>query len=139
MAFKSGDQVEVCSKEDGFLGSYYTATVVSQIGTSSYAVQYKNLVEEDECTPLTEVVKADELRPMPPKPPFVSSFCYLDMVDAFDNDGWWVGKITRKKGCNYYVYFDTTRDEIAYHVSRLRFHQDWFNGNWIITSKKGVV
>nr|TKS05770.1 hypothetical protein D5086_0000129860 [Populus alba] len=36
MEFHGGDKVEVCGKEEGFLGSYYAATTV------------KNLVEEED-------------------------------------------------------------------------------------------
>ncbi|KAF3443906.1 hypothetical protein FNV43_RR13596 [Rhamnella rubrinervis] len=130
MAYRIGDQVEVCSKEDGFLGSYYEATVISQVDTNSYRVKYKELLENDKSGPLVEKVMKEEIRPMPPKITD-AAFAYLDEVDAFDNDGWWVGKITGKKGSAYYVYFETTGQEIAYPLSRLKVHLDFFNGTWV--------
>ncbi|KAK5770170.1 hypothetical protein PVK06_046320 [Gossypium arboreum] len=122
--FFQGDKVEVCSKEEGFLGSYYQAKILSPLNDNTlYRVQYKNLVEEEDQTrPLVEIVSADEV------------FHYLDSVDAFDNDGWWVGKITGRQGSKYWVYFETTRDEIAYPVSRLRHHLEWRDGHWILAN-----
>ncbi|OAY41768.1 protein AGENET DOMAIN (AGD)-CONTAINING P1 [Manihot esculenta] len=134
MEFQRGEQVEICSNEEGFRGSYYEATVIKRLTTSSYAVQYKNLLEDDESGPLIEVVSSDEIRPLPPNPSMqspVSRFVMFDKVDAFHNDGWWVGKIVGKAYSFYYVSFDTTGDAIPYHVSKLRVHQDWVKGKWI--------
>ncbi|KAK8648576.1 hypothetical protein V6N13_129325 [Hibiscus sabdariffa] len=68
--FFKGDRVEVCSKEEGFWGSYYEATVVLPLhGNTPYKVRYRNLVEEEDQTrPLVEIISADEVRPMPPPP-----------------------------------------------------------------------
>ncbi|KAJ4836807.1 hypothetical protein Tsubulata_048574 [Turnera subulata] len=63
VTFKKSDQVEVCSKQEGFIGSYYEGTVLKQLGPKSYTVHYKNLVEEDdESRPLVEVVLGEEIR-----------------------------------------------------------------------------
>ncbi|KAL4654430.1 hypothetical protein ACB092_01G377600 [Castanea dentata] len=135
MAFLRGDEVEGCSKQVGFVGSYYAATVINNYGNKSYAVQYKNLVTEDKSHPLIEIVSADEVRPLPPK---VSAtwFASFDVVDAFDNDGWWVGKVSGRQGFDYFVFFDTYGVEIPYPTSRLRPHFEWVNGKWV--SKKRV-
>ncbi|KAI5577777.1 hypothetical protein BDE02_09G137400 [Populus trichocarpa] len=110
MEFDKGDKVEVCSTQEGFPGSY--------IILYSNSVQYKNLVEEEDMSKLLiETVSADE-------------------VDAFDNDGWWVGKVTGQRGPLYFVFSETTGDEIAYHVSRLRIHLDWVNGKWVSSKKR---
>ncbi|KAH7521391.1 hypothetical protein FEM48_Zijuj07G0028100 [Ziziphus jujuba var. spinosa] len=135
MAFGIGKEVEVCSREDGFLGSYYAATVVAHLeNMNMYIVQYKELLKNDESGPLIERVLKNEVRPVPPEM-VATGFSYLDKVDAYDNDGWWVGKITGKEGSNYNVYFETTGEEIAYPVSRLRFHLDWLSGKWVSTKK----
>ncbi|KAE8717313.1 Detected protein of confused Function [Hibiscus syriacus] len=108
--YSKGDKVEVCSKEEGFLGSYYEAKVMSSFNNNTrYEVRYKNLVEEEDQTqPLIEVVRDDEVRPMPP-PLIVNRasrvFNYLERVDAFDNDGWWAGTITGRQGLKYWVLF----------------------------------
>ncbi|KAL5554246.1 hypothetical protein UlMin_041647 [Ulmus minor] len=138
MAFQRGDEVEVCSKEEGFVGSYYTAKVISHLPNDLYVVQYDNLVDDNWRDPLSETVRKDEVRPVPPEiSPPPSEFAYLEEVDAFDNDGWWVGKITGKTGFdNYSVFFETTGDEIAYPLSRLRFHLEWRNGKWVSSKIK---
>lgn len=138
--FCRGQNVEVSVKEDGFVGSYYEARVVSHLENGLYVVQYKNLLEDDESQPLTETVYSKELRPLPPSIP-ISGFSTNQKVDAFDNDGWWVGVITRKcecgcgPNCDYCVYFEASQQEIAYPFSRLRVHQEWVNGKWILSNK----
>lgn len=62
MAFHSkcslqiGDEVEVCCNSEGFIGSYWEAIIVANMGTN-YLVEYKDFVDEaDESTPLRETV-----------------------------------------------------------------------------------
>ncbi|OMO96676.1 hypothetical protein COLO4_15144 [Corchorus olitorius] len=134
--FRVGDKVEVCSTEEGFVGSYYEATIVSILKDGSYKVRYKNLVEEeDDSKLLVEKASADEVRPMPPRIQGKGTrfYSYLDKVDAFDNDGWWVGIVTGIDGFKYSVYFESSRDEIAYPVSRLRRHLEWSSDGWVFT------
>ncbi|KAL1202116.1 Protein AGENET DOMAIN (AGD)-CONTAINING P1 [Cardamine amara subsp. amara] len=137
MEFVKGDQVEVCSKEDGFLGSYFGATVLSKTPEGSYyKVKYKNLVtEEDESKRLIEVISVDELRPMPPKSLPVM-FGVNEKVDALDKDGWWVGEVTGRKGDLFSVYFATTDEELKYPLYRLRRHLDWVNGDWVSSATR---
>ncbi|CAE5956703.1 unnamed protein product [Arabidopsis arenosa] len=137
MEFVKGDQVEVCSKEDGFLGSYFGATVLSKTPEGSYyKVKYKNLVsEKDQSKPLIEVISADELRPMPPKSLPVM-FRYQEKVDALDKDGWWVGEVTAVRGNMYSVYFSTTGEELQYPLYSLRRHLEWVNGDWVSSARR---
>ncbi|XP_055823818.1 protein AGENET DOMAIN (AGD)-CONTAINING P1-like [Solanum dulcamara] len=134
MGFSRGDLVEVESKEDGFLGSYYEAIVVCQPLKKDYIVQYKTLLKDDHSGPLTEFVTLSELRPVPPEIS-VSGFNLNDQVDAFGNDGWWVGRITGKIGSKYFVHFESSGDECGYAVSDLRVHQDWINGKWVCSKE----
>ncbi|KAF7833923.1 DUF724 domain-containing protein 3-like [Senna tora] len=137
MEFVRGQNVEVSVKQDGFMGSYFEAKVVSHLQNGIYVVEYKTLVEEhDHSQPLTETVYSKELRPLPPLIS-VPRFSTNQKVDAFDNDGWWVGVITRKIGGSdgYYVYFETTHQEILYPFSRIRVHQDWVRGKWVLSKK----
>lgn len=126
--------IEVCGKEDGFLGSYYEAKVVRKVGRKKIMVEYKTLVsDDDEKQPLREVVEAADVRPVPPVVPVTIGFEVLDMVDAFDNDGWWVGRISGgSEDGKYSVYFESSGDEIAYPVYKLRVHQEWEDGQWIV-------
>ncbi|KAF5185510.1 agenet domain-containing protein [Thalictrum thalictroides] len=134
MALRKGDSVEVHSKQEGYVGSYYEATVVKPLEKNKYIVQYKTLVTDDEKYWLKEVVDATEVRPSPPKVKVsvsVSGFKQQDYVDAYDNEGWWVGRITgRTSPTHYSVYFDSTNEELSYPVSRIRVHQEWINGKW---------
>ncbi|XP_014490464.1 DUF724 domain-containing protein 3 [Vigna radiata var. radiata] len=130
--FRNGDKVEVCSNEEGFLGSYYLATVVSCLDNGLYVVRYDTLLEDDGSQPLTETIFPKELRPKPPRLVAASSFALCQRVDVFDNDGWWVGEISGKvDDHHYYVYFSTTHEEILYPSSAIRVHQEWLNGHWI--------
>ncbi|KAK9268808.1 hypothetical protein L1049_000572 [Liquidambar formosana] len=138
MEIHVGDYVEICSNEDGFLGSYFTAKVLKRVGKYKFMVEYIDLVcDEDDGKPLTEVVRASYMRPCPPQIQ-VSGFDVLDKVDAFDNDGWWIGRITGSTGSWYNVYFDSSGDEIPYPVSRLRVHHDWENGQWVLSQRKNL-
>ncbi|XP_057793342.1 protein AGENET DOMAIN (AGD)-CONTAINING P1-like [Salvia miltiorrhiza] len=129
--FRRGDLVEVASVQEGFVGSYYEATVVTDLSKHGYFVQYRTLLKDDLSGPLREVASAAEVRPRPPPVP-ATEYQLHDVVDAFDNDGWWWGRITGRSGDGYTVFFETTGDEIFYHRSRLRTHQEWSNGTWCL-------
>ncbi|KAL5727033.1 hypothetical protein ACHQM5_000269 [Ranunculus cassubicifolius] len=137
MAFNTGDSVEVSMKEEGFFGSYYPATILQQFENKKYLVQYHTLLEEeDQNHMLQEVVSAAEIRPSPPKH-IVMHYRTGDLVDVYDNDGWWVGKLTsRRKFNDYGVYFESSGDVIGYPVTKLRVHQEWKNGRWYLSRKK---
>ncbi|XP_059302038.1 protein AGENET DOMAIN (AGD)-CONTAINING P1-like [Lycium ferocissimum] len=140
--FQKGDEVEVASQEYGFIGSYYTATIVSSIGAYHYKVKYKTLLTNDQSAPLEEIVTVSEVRPLPPDPHEImlkNNVRLYNMIDVFDNDGWWFGLITGKIGQKYDVYFPTTGDEIAYPPDVLRFHQEWSNGKWIFLPRQGKI
>ncbi|XP_031099824.1 protein AGENET DOMAIN (AGD)-CONTAINING P1-like [Ipomoea triloba] len=127
VGYRIGDAVEVLSNKEGFVGSYYEATVVGVLpGGRGYVVQYKTLLTDDFSSPLTETVPADEIRPKSLNV-YADLYYICQKIDAFDNDGWWVGNISRKMGDRYYVYFETTNDEILYHKDRIRIHLDWVN------------
>ncbi|XP_043700295.1 protein AGENET DOMAIN (AGD)-CONTAINING P1 [Telopea speciosissima] len=129
MAFRIGGLVEICSKEEGFVGSYYSAEIIFTAEKTHFLVEYKNLLAQDGKRLLREIVRADEVRPYPPAIQ-VSKLGLFDRVDAYDKDGWWVGRITRRNKSRYHVYFESTGEEIAYSVSQLRVHQEWKNGKW---------
>ncbi|XP_068317224.1 protein AGENET DOMAIN (AGD)-CONTAINING P1-like [Pyrus communis] len=129
--FRKGDRVEVSSRDYGFIGAYYEATVVEDLG-GKYKVEYLSLVDEkDESRQLQGDVDADELRPLPPPPSEQEKnekFDVLDRVDVHDQDAWWVGTITEVKTEGekeiYSVYFETLADLCDYSKEQLRFHKD---------------
>ncbi|XP_026411170.1 uncharacterized protein LOC113306450 [Papaver somniferum] len=111
MDFKRVDRVEVSSKEEGFVGSYYSATILAKLA------------------PTNELPFLPEIK--------LSEYSLLDKVDAYDNDGWWIGRISAVLDDSmYYVYFENSRDEIAYPVDKLRIHQEFDNGKWFVTNHK---
>uniref|UniRef100_A0A3Q7H1N0 Agenet domain-containing protein n=1 Tax=Solanum lycopersicum TaxID=4081 RepID=A0A3Q7H1N0_SOLLC len=121
--FQKRDEVEVASQVYGFIGSYYDAAILSPVGAYHYKIKYKNL--------LTRPGRDGQCSTDPPCSLSESGFRLYDMVDVFANDGWWFGFISGKIGEEYYVYFPTTADNIAYPRDVLRFHQEWSNGKWI--------
>ncbi|WMV35534.1 hypothetical protein MTR67_028919 [Solanum verrucosum] len=133
--FQKDDEVEVASHEIGFIGSYYEATIVSIEAAYHYKIKYKTLLTDDKSAPLEELVTIGEVRPVPPyqlETMSGNTFRLYDKVDVFSNDGWWFGFISGIIGEEYYVYFPTTGDNIAYPSHALRFLQEWSNDKWKI-------
>nr|XP_004242533.1 DUF724 domain-containing protein 3-like [Solanum lycopersicum] len=130
--FQRNDEVEAVSEEKGYLGSYYRATILYPVGNcSDYRVKYKTLVNDDQITPLEWYVRASELRPVPPEiSRETKPMETYDIVDAYDKEGWWIGVITGKVEQEYRVYFPTSKEEIVFSADKLRFHQEWSDGEW---------
>ncbi|KAI3892382.1 hypothetical protein MKX03_012600 [Papaver bracteatum] len=139
--FRHGDLVEVSSKEEGFLGSYFEERIIKQTEKDEFLVEYTKLYEEDnnKCL-LREVVPRSEIRHMPRN--FKALYFNIgDPVDVFCKDGWWYGIITgiypiRSKRTGedrsiYSVYFPLSGEEIKYRKWELRAHLERVNGNWI--------
>ncbi|KAM3324340.1 hypothetical protein P3S67_005491 [Capsicum chacoense] len=59
--FQSSDEVEVVSQKYGFIGSYYTATIISSIDANHYRVKYKTLLTNHKSSSLEEIVKCYEV------------------------------------------------------------------------------
>jgi len=95
--YKVGDKVEVCNKEEGFVDSYFEATIVSRLESGKYVICYKNLLKDDESELLMETLLSKDRRPLPSRVHNPSKFGLNQKVDVFDNDGWWVGKIDSEK------------------------------------------
>lgn len=86
-------------------------------------------MQDDKSRLLLETVHPYELRPLPPRVRSPREFQLNQKVDAFDNDGWWLGQITSEKiiteeGHYYKVYFDTTYETICYPCDRIRVHHN---------------
>ncbi|KAG5079279.1 hypothetical protein JHK86_003344 [Glycine max] len=120
---KPGSAVEVSIDDDGFSGSWFSATIVSSWAIDRFLVKYHNLVENElSHTPLQEVVCLHQLRPLPP-PEKHRDFKSGDKVDAFHNDGWWEGHITGKLGNGRFrVYFRDTEENMVFSKKQLRTH-----------------
>ncbi|MBA0615843.1 hypothetical protein Godav_015951 [Gossypium davidsonii] len=71
--------------------------------------------EEDQTRPLVEIVSADEVRPVTPPVTITKllrfSVIWTGLMLVGGEDHW-------ETGLKYWVYFETTGDEIAYPVSQ---------------------
>ncbi|TQD74902.1 hypothetical protein C1H46_039575 [Malus baccata] len=137
--FETNNEVEVSSRDEGFIGSYFAARVVANMG-DNYVVEYKELLENDERTLYKETVMAHDVRPPHPNQTLPLSpnnssannekFGFGDLVDVYDNDGWWTGVVTGEKDGFYAVFFETTLDHVVYPATHVRPHLDWRRGKW---------
>ncbi|KAI3853537.1 hypothetical protein MKW92_009819 [Papaver armeniacum] len=142
--FQRGDVVEVSSKHERLLGSYFEATIIKRTEKFEFLVEYKHLYENNKKCLLREIVHTAKIRPIPPEIK-ASYFNIYDQVDVNDKNGWRVGRITdrdaiRSKSTGedrsmYSVYFSSTGEEIAYKKWKLRVHQEWVNGKWVRPTK----
>ena len=134
--FRKGTMVEVSSDEEGYKGSWFTATVIQSTGSDKFLLEYHNLTMDDGTQPLREEVHARYIRPFPLEVPGVVSFKELQEVDAWYNEGWWEGVISKVLNFSeYLVYFSYSNEELRFGHSKLRPHQHWINGKWVIASK----
>lgn len=133
--FSTGDEVEVSLDDEGFEGAWFAATVLKKLDGGKYLIEYQNLMDDDGNL-LREEVDGLNMRPHPPDIGLVDRFAQHEEVDAWYNDGWWVGTISKVlKIERYSVYFRNTDEELKFEHSKLRVHQDWKNGKWYIASK----
>lgn len=133
--FSKGEMVELKSDEEGFEGSWYTAVVIDSVGNDKFLVQYETLTTDDETELLKTYADASHIRPCPPEIQQIGYFKRFQEVDAWYNDGWWVGHIFKVlDDSRYMVYFGGTKDEMTVQHSKLRPHQEWIDGKWIAAS-----
>lgn len=126
--------VEVMSEDDGFEGSWYSATILDKVGPDKFLIKYQSLkADENSSKPLIEEAEADHLRPFPPEAFSIDRYEKHMKVDANFNDGWWEGEVVRVLDkMRYKVYFEGTDDDLVVHHTELRPHQDWLDGEWVM-------
>ncbi|KAL2508563.1 agenet domain-containing protein [Forsythia ovata] len=132
--FKKGAQVEVSLEDDGFRGSWYTATVIRPISKKTHKIhlEFHTLTSGDNSAKqLREAVDPILVRPIPPREAR-RRFHVSEDVDAFHNDGWWEGiVIAALDGGRYSVFFRSSREQIEFDESQLRLHREWVYGKWV--------
>ncbi|KAL4592933.1 hypothetical protein LXL04_005940 [Taraxacum kok-saghyz] len=137
--FSKGASVEVSSDEDGLQGAWFAATVIEQVSSGNFSIQYKSLRNDEDTEFLTEVVDSKHIRPHPGDE-VVDHFRVLEEVDALYNDAWWVGVISKVVGKKKYeVYFRDTDDEMVFKQSDLRRHKEWIDGNWVSCNLVDII
>lgn len=130
--FCNGTKVEVKSDEEGYRGSWYPATILRPTGNGKYLVEYQTLRTDDETELLKEEADGLCIRPCAPVIQQTDQFKPLEEVDAWYNEGWWVGQVCKViEGSMYSVYFKPTNEVLKFQHSELRPHQDWINQHWI--------
>ncbi|KAK1372780.1 DUF724 domain-containing protein 6 [Heracleum sosnowskyi] len=137
--FKKGALIEISSDEPDFRGAWFTGTVINRSKTkqkNQIFVQYHSLMsDKDESKFLREKVDVIQLRPPAPREMWGRRFSVDEEVDAFYNDGWWEGVVTRiqaqEDGDKYCVYFRGTREELEFRAEALRVHREWVKGEWV--------
>ncbi|XP_027166311.1 uncharacterized protein LOC113766304 [Coffea eugenioides] len=130
--FNKGMMVEVKSDEQGYHGSWYTTAIAYPIADDRFLVEYQTLRTDDESEPLLDVAKSSYIRPCPPHIQKLDSYKLLEKVDAWYNDGWWVGLVSKVlRNLKYVVYFWTSNEEIKFGHYDLRPHQEWTGEKWI--------
>ncbi|TKY72463.1 Tudor, plant [Spatholobus suberectus] len=133
--FCKGAKVEVRSDEEGYQDAWYTAIVVDSMQNDKYLVEYLTLQTDDLTEQLKEVAHASDIRPYPPDVNHVHNFALREMVDAWYNEGWWVGQVSSVLiGFKYKVYFWPTKEKLEFEHCHLRPHQDWIDGKWVLAS-----
>lgn len=134
--FPNGTKVEVKSDQDGFHGSWFTAVIIGATGNNKYLVEYQTLKTEDESQFFREETDTSCIRPLPPTIQRLYPFSRLEAVDAWCNDGWWIGYISQiLDDWKYIVYFKSTNEEIVFKHCDLRPHQEWVAGQWLPAAK----
>lgn len=134
--FEEGSLVEVRIEEEGFEGSWYAAKIVQVLGEDKFLVQFRTIKVDTGEKFLKLEVEGRNTRPYPPDTIMVDNFSLYEKVDAFYNDGWWEGWISKvlTRG-RYKVYFEHTDEEIVFEHTYLRLRQNWINSTWVMASQ----
>lgn len=133
--FKKGRIVEVSNDDEGYEGAWFVATIVDLIGKDRFLVEYRDFTTDDGTQLLKEETDAQYIRPCPPEVPFVGSFKQFQEVDAWHNDGWWEGVVLKVLNSSECFVSFIHNDILKFDISKLRPHQDWFDGKWVMSSK----
>ncbi|XP_059626943.1 uncharacterized protein LOC132269703, partial [Cornus florida] len=142
--------VQVRSVEEGFQGSWHSATVIACQG-QALQIQYDHILCNDGSENLIEtvpsivdgVVPANRtssnhralIRPLPPPLRF-EKWClhYGKCVDVYYEEAWWEGVILdHEDGCeNRQIFFPDIGDAMTFKIEMLRITQDWdeYTGDW---------
>ncbi|XWS57412.1 hypothetical protein CRYUN_Cryun09bG0172000 [Craigia yunnanensis] len=131
-----GSRVEISSNDPGFRGSWFTGSILKRASSrngnpNKFLVQYTHLFQDDAGTkPLKETINAVDIRPLAPRER-ARKFKFAEEVDAFYNDGWWEGVITKElENGKFHVYFKRSKEQLEFGEDQLRLHREWVNGSW---------
>ncbi|KAK3219508.1 hypothetical protein Dsin_013478 [Dipteronia sinensis] len=151
--FAKGTLVEVSSADGWFPGGWFVAKVLDRPppsptapGKMTFLVEYQSLLYGSNL--LRKRVDIKFLRPLPPPPPKDDEqeqqrFQVNDVVDAYRNDGWWVGVVSKvwkeEEPMEYLVLLENPSRIMSFRSSELRFHLDWAGDKWIQPQKQNKM
>ncbi|KAK4837140.1 hypothetical protein QYF36_003125 [Acer negundo] len=151
--FAKGTVVEVSSADGWFPGGWFVAKVLdppppspTAPGKMTFLVEYQSLLYGSKL--LRKRVDIKFLRPLPPPPPNDDEqeqqrFQVNDVVDAYRNDGWWVGVVSKvwkeEEPMEYLVLLENPSRIMNFRSSELRFHLDWVGNKWIQPQKQNKM
>ncbi|XP_024029730.1 DUF724 domain-containing protein 6 [Morus notabilis] len=137
LIYTPGIEVEVNRHDEVPCRAWLPATVVGQVGYTSFLVRYKSSHSDGEEGPQQETVNCDQIRPHPPEMEG-NNFYLLEKVDVFHGSCWWVGLVTKLLEGKKYIVTLRHKKEMEFSNSELRPHLEWIDGQWV-TKSKGVT
>ncbi|KAK4839895.1 hypothetical protein QYF36_025795 [Acer negundo] len=144
--------VEVSCADGWFPGRWFVAKVLDPPSPSPTApgkmtllVEYQSLLYGTKL--LRRRVDIKFVRPLPPPPPNDEQeqqrFEVNDAVDAYLDNGWWVGVVSKVLGEEeqrvYSVLLGNPSRTVDFRSSDLRFHLDWVGDKWIQPRKQNKM
>lgn len=146
--FTKSDRVEVEHLHNSISRAWFEATVwKTHLQEGRYTVIYNTLLLPDGRR-LFDVIDSCRVRPLPPSNITSSPITSNQTVEAFYNDGWWIGVVVSKldhtdvnNGTKFLVSFSNSNggdEKIEFPSSMVRLHLDWdsYNGKWVLLSKR---
>lgn len=133
MRLKKGTKVEVMNKEEGLIGSWCPATIVSGNGRSYYVIYNPNSACSDV---QAETVTKKAIRPCPPPVRGIKDLASGDIVEVNHNQLWKAAIILNANSRNNY-----TVSLLGYmgvfncHRHQLRIRQVWKDDKWFVIGK----
>ncbi|XP_077211212.1 agenet and bromo-adjacent homology (BAH) domain-containing protein [Tasmannia lanceolata] len=159
LPFKVDEKIELLCQDSGIRGCWFRCTVL-EISRKRLKVHYDDVESEDGCGNLEEWIPAfrpaapDKLgmrclgrltiRPCPPTEKLTDVVFEIGTpVDAWWNDGWWEGVVTRVNNCGddgLQVYFPGENVFSIIQRRDLRISRDWISNQWVnIETKQDIL
>nr|GEV41247.1 agenet-like domain-containing protein [Tanacetum cinerariifolium] len=140
-------KVEVRSIEEGFEGSWHSATVIDS-KNQTRMVKYDNILSDDssenfvESVPVLSDKYRGRIRPVPPQFKHnLNCLHYGQCVDVFHEEAWWDGVVFDHNDVSKerLVFFPDVGDELRVKTKNIRLSRDWsldidewkYRGDWV--------